>query len=36
MISKEKLQVLQEIYNKENLEKGLFTLVKKFLFQTSL
>lgn len=30
MISKEKLLVLQEIYNKENLDKGLFTLVKKF------
>jgi hypothetical protein len=30
MLTKEKLNVLQEIYNKENLDKGLFTLVKKF------
>lgn len=32
MLSKDKLNVLQDIYNKENLEKGLFTLVKKFYF----
>jgi hypothetical protein len=30
MLTKEKLNVLQEIYNKENLDKGLFNLVKKF------
>jgi len=30
MLIKEKINVLQEIYNKENLDKGLFTLVKKF------
>jgi hypothetical protein len=35
MISKEKLQALQEIYSKENLEKGIFTLVKKFYLENS-
>ncbi|MEJ7828357.1 MAG: hypothetical protein WKF91_09185, partial [Segetibacter sp.] len=30
MLSKDKLTVLQEIYNKENLEKGLFALARKF------
>lgn len=30
MFTKEKLNILQEIYNKENLDKGLFYLVRKF------
>jgi hypothetical protein len=33
MLAKEQLEVLQEVYSKENLDKGLFFLVRKFFAQ---